>query len=254
MNDLALITWTNTEIEDVFPVYFGNLKKYFSELKHSYVFINKLSEIIDDEHLQLINDENDTYGNRLLSCLEVVNEDYVLYMQEDFILYDFVNVDEIQRCIEFLKKTDCSSVKLICSKFNTFEEEIEKNIYKINHNSSSGFLSFTQQPAIWKKKDLITIIENLNLQVFRDFESGGTYLGSKMMQELGYYSCVYYDEEFKQRVGKWGFGHYDSTVFPYIATALQQGQWNCGEYLEELSKILPEYNIDIKMRGCWEGE
>ena len=59
MKDLALITWTNTELEDVFPAYFGNLKKYFPEIQNSYVFINELSQIIDDDHFQLCNDEND---------------------------------------------------------------------------------------------------------------------------------------------------------------------------------------------------
>jgi hypothetical protein len=175
-------------------------------------------------------------------------------MQEDFILYNFVDVNEIERCIKFLEKTDCSSIRLICSKFNTFEDEQEKNIYKINHSSPSGFLSFTQQPAIWKKKDFVDIIQNLNPKIFRDVESGGTYLGSKVMEQLGYYSCFYYDKESKKRIGKWGFGHYDSTIFPYMATALQQGKWNSGEYLEELTVVLSEYNIDINQRGCWEGE
>lgn len=254
MKDLALITWTNTELEDVFSAYFGNLKKYFSELKNSYVFINRLSEVIDDDHLQLCNDENCTYGERLLACLSEVKEKYVLYMQEDFILYDYVNVDEILRCIDFLDKTDCSSIRMIRSSFNTLDIEKEKHIYQIDHNKPEGFLSFTQQPAIWKKEDLINVISNLNPRTFRDIESGGQYLGSQVMRELGYYSCFYFDVDSKPRNGRWGCGHYDNNIFPYIATALQQGKWNTGEYEEEITSILKEYNIDINHRGCWEGE
>ena len=103
MKDLAMVTWTHSSYNDVFPAYFGNVKKYFKDLESSYVLINSLSENIDDDHLQLVNSENDSYASRWLGSLEHIEEDYILYMQEDFILYDYVDVVELNKCIDYLK-------------------------------------------------------------------------------------------------------------------------------------------------------
>lgn len=244
MKNLAVVTWTNNEYEDVFPAYFGNLKKYCFEIEKSYVLINKLSEVIDDDHLQLVNDENDLYSQRLLACFEHITEDYILYMQEDFILYDYVNVNEFKRCFDYLKKSDCSCIRMIRSSCNSLDNLVEKNIYKISHSEIPD-LSFTQQPSIWKTKDFIEIITKLNPKTYRDLESYGSYDASKMMDDIGMYSSFYFDKKSNPRGG-----HFDSKVFPYIATALIKGKWNKLEYPKEIEIISKEYNIDIEKRGC----
>lgn len=244
MKNLSIVTWTNSEYEDVFPSYFGNLKKYCFEIKKSYVLINKLSEVIDDEHLQLVNDENDSYCQRILACFEHITEDYILYMQEDFILYDFIDINEFERCFEYLKESDCSCIRMIRSSCNSLDNLVKKNIYKISHDEVPD-LSFTQQPSIWKKKDFIEIITKLNPKTYRDLESYGSYNASKMMKHMGMYSTFYFDNQSKQRGG-----HFDSKVFPYIATALIKGKWNKLEYPKEIEILSKEYNIDVENRGC----
>ena len=74
MKNLAVVTWTHTEMEDVFPVYFGNLKKYFPEhlSYNNYVLIDKLNESISDDYTQLVNNENDT-RSLTVSCPYPVN-------------------------------------------------------------------------------------------------------------------------------------------------------------------------------------
>jgi hypothetical protein len=244
MENLAVVTWTNIEYEDVFPAYFGNIKKYFPEIKTSYVLINQLSEVISDENLQLVNSENDSYAGRLLGCLEHVEEEYFLYMQEDFLLYDKVDIKEFNRCFKYLKESDCSCVRMIRSNCNSLDNKEAKNIYKISHNEKPD-LSFTQQPSIWKKKDFVEIITSLNPKTFRDLESYGSYNASAVMAEMGLYSSFYFDEKSGPRGG-----HFDSRVFPYIATALIKGKWNRIEYPEELAVIAEEYGIDLEERGC----
>ena len=46
-----------------------------------------------------------------------------------------------------------------------------------------------------------------------------------------------------------GIYHYDSLVFPYIATAINKGKWNMSEYSNELDKLFGEYNINPFERG-----
>ena len=56
----------------------------------------------------------------------------------------------------------------------------------------------------------------------------------------------YYDNEKKR-----GENHYDSSIYPYIATALVRGKWNITEYEEDLSGLIKNYNININERGVF---
>jgi hypothetical protein len=54
----------------------------------------------------------------------------------------------------------------------------------------------------------------------------------------------YYQNEFKR-----GGNHYNSSIYPYIATALVKGKWNTLEYGEELSSMFNDYHINPIIRG-----
>lgn len=42
---------------------------------------------------------------------------------------------------------------------------------------------------------------------------------------------------------KRGMSHYDSSIWPYIATAIVKGRWNFSEYPNELKYLFDEYSI-----------
>jgi hypothetical protein len=46
-----------------------------------------------------------------------------------------------------------------------------------------------------------------------------------------------------------GIYHNDSSVFPYIATAINKGKWNYYEYEKELNILFNIYNINPFERG-----
>ena len=48
---------------------------------------------------------------------------------------------------------------------------------------------------------------------------------------------------------KRGLYHHDSSIFPFIASALVRGKWNLSEYSNELIPLVLEYNIDLSLRG-----
>ena len=50
---------------------------------------------------------------------------------------------------------------------------------------------------------------------------------------------------------KRGSHHYDSTIFPHIASASVKGKWNLSEYHNELSPLLEKYQINKNIRGVY---
>ena len=246
MKNLAVVTWTHTEMEDVFPVYFGNLKKYFPEHRscNNYILIDKLNENISDDYTQLVNNENDTYASRWLGCLDYIKEDYFLYLQEDFILFDEVNVSEFERCLNYLKNSDCSCIRFVRSDNSGLEHKKDFNIYQEKEE-----LYFTQVASIWKKEHFIEVMEKLNPKTFRDLESGGSFAGSRVMKNLGYYSSFYFDESSNRRkLFETTDAHWDDKCFPYTATSIVLGRWNM-QYSKEINNFSKEYNFNISSRG-----
>ena len=43
--------------------------------------------------------------------------------------------------------------------------------------------------------------------------------------------------------------HWDTSVYPYIATAIVKGKWNLSQYEKELGMLLRKYIIDPSDRG-----
>ncbi len=43
--------------------------------------------------------------------------------------------------------------------------------------------------------------------------------------------------------------HYDSEIFPCIATAVVKGLWNMTEYPVEMTEVVKEFKIDLTSRG-----
>jgi hypothetical protein len=238
-NQIALITWTHNEYSDIWPLYFGRLDKHVNYQK-SYIFLDEQSDKIEDKHIQLVNNDKEPFYKRFMDCLNQIDEEYVLYLQEDHIFYDDCQEHELDRVFEFLKNNDYSCVRLIKSG-ELGGPQIAENLYEIPKNST---YSFSQQSAIWKRADLLKLFELYKPNTYRDVEA----FGSTAMRYARLKSCYYYNNE-PQR----GSLHYDSSIFPYVATAVCKGQWNLSQYPKILKEALEEYQVDHTIRGLYGG-
>ena len=87
-NNIALIIDTNFNYSDVWPPCFGRLDKYASGIK-KYAFTDK-SDGMPEDITPVYYDNSVSYRNQFLSCIEKIEEQYVIYTSEDYYLYDFV--------------------------------------------------------------------------------------------------------------------------------------------------------------------
>jgi hypothetical protein len=95
------------------------------------------------------------------------------------------------------------------------------------------------QATIWRTKDYISLMEKVKDPKWLENDNY-----PKEMLKMGMKGLYYYDGESKR-----GENHYDSNIYPYIATALVRGKWNTSEYNNELTPIFSEFNIDKNKRG-----
>lgn len=245
MDNIIVTTWTHSSYEDIWPMYYGQFKKYAPELKHA-LFINKKVQhkSVPKNCIQVINNEKKDFSERWLNCMNQITEDNIIYMQEDFVLYDRVDIEWMKKIQNFLNESDYSFVRLIKSGVEggkCVDEDLK--IWEIPENSQYVFAC---NATIWKRKEFIKLFGYYKPRTILDSEL----YGSNACRVLGIKGCYTYDNEPKR-----GNLHYDSSIFPYISSALVghslggPSRWLYKHYKKELEVLLKEYNINPNTRG-----
>ena len=232
----AIVLYTHTDVKDVWPPFYGQTDKYLSNLK-KYIFVDKDDEDIPDDYQKVFYDDTTIYRKRFLSCLKQIDDEFVMIHHEDMFLYD---KPDINRLISYQQRltNQYSFVKLIRGGKNVgISDEIYPELKKID---KSFEYIFAIQPTIWKRDKLIELLEHSGGNSIWEFEVEAQRC-CRERNILGYYV----DDGGKQR----GQFHWDSKVYPYIATAVVKGKWNTKEYPSEIPEIAKEYNVDYKARG-----
>jgi predicted AAA+ superfamily ATPase len=225
---IPLIVYTHTDMKDVWPMFFGQLKKYIGDTK-VYVAVNEHDTQLSDM-IRIIYDDSKQYTDRWKDILQQVEEETLMFMHEDMILFDKVDFQSLEKYIGYINDGLANSIKLILAgdavSISDFDNTLVQN----------EFARFSVQPTIFKKKlleDLVVLHPNKNIW---DFEQ----------------SIQINPKDFMVKIGtekKRGIYHYDSLVLPYICTAINKGKWNMSEYQKELDTMFMEYGVMPFDRG-----
>jgi len=232
--DVVLIIDTNSNYSDVWNPCFGRLEKYASGIK-KYAFTDT-SKGIPTDITPVIYDNSESYRNQFLSCIKQIKEKYIIYTSEDYILYDYVQQLKIEEISHILDDTEYSFCKFIKGPEKT--NHYKENLYIIDPADSNFF---AQQASLWNTRDFQKVFEAAPSENTRMQHEP---MGSSLCRLLNIKGLQHYAGTAKR-----GLYHYDSTIFPYIATAVVKGRWNMSGYLEEMKAIFTEYKINYAIRG-----
>ena len=225
---VPIIVYTHTDMKDIWPMFFGQLKKYVGDTK-IYVAVNEDDSQLSD-YKRIIYDDTKEYTERWKDVLEQIEEETFIFMHEDMILFDKLNFQILEKYIGYVNDEILDSVKLILAG-DRFESWPIDNTLVTNQYSK-----FSIQPTVTRKN------------VFKQKVNGVTPSNIWQFEE----AITATDRDFMVKIGgerKRGLYHYDSLVFPYIATAINKGKWNLIEYQNELNPMFEEYNINPFERG-----
>lgn len=231
IDNITLCTYTHDKCCDVHPIYFNRISKYFNDID-SIAFCNYP---INNTNT-IIYKDTDPFYKQIIECLSKINTKYIIYSQEDYILFDFVKIDILKKYIELMQKdTSISFIRLIKSGIANDSQRYNDDLFIIDKNEN---YFYSTQATIWNKNTLIDMFKFAMPNSIRDEQYNSNYL--KTMNVVGL--CPYI-------TGKAIGNHYNSYEYPYIATAIVRGRWNYSEYKIELDKIFIEYKINKDIRG-----
>lgn len=227
---LCVLTHTHTDCSDIWQVHLDSYSKYCNKLKHYYL-VNSASELPNE----LLYDENIKYTERIISALESIKEEFVIIDFEDMFLTDTVNINKLNKIIKLMVKKDIPFVRLIKSGIKGKSEKYKKCLFKIKKSD----LQFSLTPTIWKKDVLLK-----KMEYFRNMDVWQLERASGMLSlDEEWKGLYYYDNDPKRG------GHFDSSIYPHICSAIFKGKWNRRDYPEEINNIAEEYGIDLNKRG-----
>jgi hypothetical protein len=232
---LKQVVYTNSNCKDVWDMF---VKENNIHTDIDLLFITDLNEFngIPLENIYVYSN-NEEYWSVWVNALNKFNIKNFIYLQEDFILYDYVNENKLIEITKILNNSDYSFIRLIKSG-NLNNKLISDNLYEIESTNEN---IFSMQPTIWKTEDYIKIMNGVKEPKW--FEN---YKYNNFMVQNNIKGLYYYNNEPKR-----GSNHYDSEIYPYIATALVKGKWNLSEYPLELGGLIKKYNININNRGVY---
>ncbi len=228
---MKILVYTHSDYSWVWKYWHKQTDKFLQDFD-KICLLNSNSSFRDDYLVIKYNDEL-TYKNRVLSCLNDIDDnEIVLFCHEDMFLYKKPNFEIIDEYINLIKNDNCELIKLIRAFENLDKSNLHEKLFK---NPDKQLFSI--QPTLIKVKTLKHIYKTVPGDNIWEFEANTS---KKYLKDI--ISLCSFDLNEDKKRGKF---HYDSSVYPYICTAVIKGKWNFKEYKKELFEIFYNKKFNI---------
>ena len=228
---MKIVVYTHSDYSWVWKYWHQQTDKFLGSFQ-KICFLNASSSFRDDYQV-ITYDDKKNYKNRVLSCLDNINdEEIILFCHEDMFLYKKPNFDILNEYIELIKNENCGLIKLIRAFENLDKSNLHEKLFK---NPDKQLFSI--QPSLIKVKTLKYIYETVPGNSIWEFEANTS---KKYLKDL--ISLCSFNDNLDKKRGKF---HYDSSIYPYICTAVIKGKWNFKEYKKELFEIFYNKKFNI---------
>lgn len=140
---------------DIMPYFFYFFEKFWSSYKRT-IFINTEAIRSIDTNYECMYPQktykwDDPWSGRLYDCLKQVSTDYVLLIMDDFFLTDYVDVHEVNRCLNIMEEQrDISCFNFAFSNSSYERKEFDRYVL-VNRNAP---FRMNLQTALWRKESL----------------------------------------------------------------------------------------------------
>ena len=241
LHGIASVTYSHTDCVDVWPIKFGETAKFLGYHETNYLLVNSLTPAIPSYLVPIIYDDSLKYTDRLKATLELVKSEFILFEHEDMFLYGMPKLGPL---LEFFdEKMDRNEgldyIRLIRGGAYFGVPYLKHRGFSRLVNGLSPWI-FSIQPSVWRTSALLALVSEAPGLNIWEFEVRAQSLIRKMKIRSA---------TINQKSTKRGRHHWDSKIYPYVATAIVKGKWNFSEYPTELNSVTSEYGVDARVRG-----
>jgi len=223
---------TTDSFEDCWYPFFKLFKKYYPDF-NGRIYLNTETKEFNFEGLEIISLKNGltghTWSECLIKSLNGIEEDYILYMQDDYFLNAWVNSTKVNELFDLMSGNNINCIHLHRdSTVGPFENSKYDDIVKY---SKKAAYKIGTQASLWNKRLMLEYLRKH--ETAWHFEIFGTRRAWRNNEEIY----------------KFDFDKNDKDIIPYKPTGIVKGRW-----LEEAVVNLFEENdisIDFSKRGFY---
>ncbi len=233
VNDFSILVNTTDSFEDCWVPFFSLFKKFWPDYSGK-IYLNTEYKIFTFPGLDIISVQNSekVWSSCVKKALDLINERYVLYLQEDYFLKSTVQSEHLAQYFDFMVKhsIDCLHLTDQHSK-GPFHKRNIQDFVEIDQKADDRI---SCQAAIWKKDVLYSYLRKG--ESGWHFETYGT-MRSHFIKHRFYaidHSIVHLNQ---------------FEIIPYIFTGIVKGQW-----WHEVKPLFSANNIiiDFSKRGFYQ--
>jgi len=234
-NKIAILVNTTDSFEDCWEPFFKLFNKYWPEYQGK-IYLNTESKEFTFEGLEIVSVKNGLTNKPWSQCLryalEFIEEEDIIYMQEDYFLHTLVNNRLVKSYFKKFKENDLDCLHLTdqCTNGPFSKETWIDSVWEIKKGAS---YRLSTQAAFWKKESLKKLIRPW--ENGWQFEHYGTKRSNYLLNKV---MCVAQDKFMKG----------ENEILPYVFTGIIKGKWK-----EDVSGLFAanEINVDLTQRGFY---
>jgi hypothetical protein len=164
------------------------------------------------------------WGECLLRCLDKINTDFILYIQEDYFINSHVNVEQINAFIKIMLKGQYPYISLVpFSNGGPWHPTHHPLLWEVDQKAS---YRISLQAGLWQKERLRSYIRRHETPW--QFEVWGSKRAHRIKETFLSVSHDAFDNRSQQ-------------IIPYEPTGIVKGKWN----QEAVCRLFLEHSIDI---------
>ncbi len=235
-NNYSLFVNTTDSFEDCWIPFFTLFKKYWPDYTGK-IYLNTETKVFTFPGLDIVSVQNNintpnkkiTWSECLIRALNSIENEVILYMQEDYFLKDFVKNDLVKKYAQMMEEhSDIQCIHLTDQAVRAESRSEYDHLDKVALNQR---YRVSCQAALWHKSELLDLVRKYeDAWEFEEFGSKRSALLERDYLEV--------NREYVK------LNHFD--IIPYIFTGIIQGRWH-----EETVPLFHKHDIviDFTKRG-----
>lgn len=230
--NFAVFVNTTDNFEDCWLPFFTLFKKYWPNYSGK-IYLNTETKSYTFDGLNIVSIKNaqhiagkPNWPKSFLAALDYMEEDIILYLQEDYFFKNFVDNDFVKNTVDVMLADNTISCIHLTDQATTgpFIEYAPNNHYKLIAKNAAYRISC--QAALWRKKELKKYI--------RTYETPWQFelIGTQRAKHL------YNDTFLIINTQVYGIGKKE--IVPYVFTGIVKGKWK-----QEVVSLFDTHNINV---------
>ena len=234
LGSVPLVVFSHSDYAAITKIYFNMVDDHMNTFSQRFLITESGSKGLENSAVSVFYDEEKNYVDRLIQGLVQIDQDIIFFSHEDMLI---TGQPSMRHVLDALGEVEAGRLDYFSFARGGLQFGYPVPLLKSVRRYVNGLSPwiFSIQPSFWNRKSLISLLREHRGEGLWEFEAGAQQTFRRLSLSGGFSGA---------KGKKRGSLHWESPLFPYIATAVVKGKLNWEEYPNELEEICKTYGLD----------